>query len=98
MTKGLALTLAALAVLAPLAPAHAADDSKVKAATRQVETGAQKIGAGKVLEGAEETAKGIGDTVVEGARYSGKKLEESGKAAAPPARGVKTFFSTLFGD
>ena len=52
-------------------PAFAADDSKVKSATQQVDTGAKKIGAGKVGEGVEETAKGIGNTVVEGAKYSG---------------------------
>jgi hypothetical protein len=93
-------------------PAFAADDSKVKAATRQVETGAKKIGDGKIGEGVEETAKGIGKTVVEGAKYTGEKLKESGKAAEPEAKGawssfkdgavdfghgVKRFFSRLFG-
>ena len=93
-------------------PALAADDSKVRAATQQVESGAKKIGEGKVLEGAEETAKGIGKTVVEGAKLTGEKVKEAGKAAEPPARsawekvrdgavdfgqGVKNFFSRLFG-
>jgi hypothetical protein len=93
-------------------PALAADDSKVKSATQQVDTGAKKIGAGKVGEGVEETAKGIGNTVVEGAKYSGEKLKESGKAAEPKAKSawenvrdgatnfghsVKSFFSNLFG-
>src|SRR5439155_463189 len=70
------------------------------------------IGAGKVGEGVEETAKGIGNTVVEGAKYSGAKLKESGKAAEPKAKSawesvrdgtvdfghsVKNFFSNLFG-
>ncbi|HEX6032141.1 MAG TPA: hypothetical protein VFY90_11990 [Tepidiformaceae bacterium] len=41
--------------------ALAADDSKVKAATEQVERGAKKIPDGKIGEGVEETAKGIGD-------------------------------------
>ena len=53
-------------------PAAAADDSKVNAATRQVESGAKKIGQGKVGEGVEETAKGIGHTVVEGAPFTGE--------------------------
>ena len=74
-----------LAALAPVAT-HAADDSKVKDATRQVESGARKIGDGKVGEGVEETAKGVGKTVAEGARYTGDKLRESGKAAEPEAR------------
>jgi hypothetical protein len=91
--------------------AVAADDSKVKAATNQVESGAKKIPDGKVGEGVEETAKGIGKTVSEGAKYSGERLKEAGKAAEPPAKSVwgnardgavgfghtvKTFFTTLF--
>src|SRR2546425_10679221 len=73
-----------LAVAIPLAaligwtaaPATAADESKVKSATREVETGAKKIGEGKLGTGVEETAKGIGHTVVEGAKFSGEKLKE----------------------
>jgi hypothetical protein len=99
-----ALALATTGVLA-------ADDSKVKAATRQVESGAKKIGDGKIGQGVEETAKGIGNTVVEGAKFTGEKLKESGKAAEPAAKStwenvkgaansfgetVKTFFSRLF--
>ena len=108
-------TLALVLVLGVLSwsaiPAGAADDSKVNSATRQVETGAKKIGQGKIGEGVEETAKGIGDTVVEGAKYSGEKLKESGKAAEPEAKtawtnvrdgavafgySVKNFFHRLF--
>ncbi len=89
----------------------AADDSKVKAATEQVERGAKKIPDGKIGEGVAETAKGIGNTVSEGAKYSGEKLKEAGKAAEPPAktawgnardsavgfgRSVKGFFENLF--
>ena len=103
----------ACAVLAVSAlPALAADDSKVKAATRQVETGAKKIGGGKIGEGVEQTAKGIGNSVVEGAKYSGEKLKEGGKAAEPKAKSawesvrdgavdfghsVRNFFSSVFG-
>ena len=101
------VTLAAVLVAAQV---QAADDTKVKAATRQVETGAKMIGEGKVGQGAEETAKGIGNTVVEGAKFTGEKLKESGKAAEPAAKTtwdnvketatsfgttVKTFFSRL---
>jgi hypothetical protein len=91
--------------------ALAADDSKVKAATDQVERGAKKIPDGKIGEGVTETAKGIGNTVSEGAKYSGEKLKEAEKAAEPPAktawgnardgavnvgRSVKGFFTNLF--
>ena len=92
-------------------PAVAADDSKVNAATRQVEGGAKKIGQGQVGEGVAETAKGIGNTVVERAKFTGEKFRESGKAAEPQARSawtnardgavafghsVKNFFQRLF--
>ena len=101
-----------LAVLGAAAvPAGAADDSKVKAATEQVDRGAKKIGEGKVGEGVEETAKGVGKTVVEGAKFSGEKVKEAGKAAEKPAKSswenvkdgavafgqsVRNFFTNLF--
>jgi hypothetical protein len=109
--KRFVLVLSIIALLAPAFQAKAADDSKVKAATNQVETGAKKIGDGKVGDGVEQTAKGIGSTVVEGAKYTGDKLKESGKAAEPEAKStwgnlkqtansfgasVKNFFTTLF--
>jgi hypothetical protein len=59
--------------------AVAADDSKVKAATHQVKSGAKKIPEGKVGEGVKETAKGVGKTVSEGAKYSGNKVKEAVK-------------------
>jgi hypothetical protein len=111
--KHVVLALSIVALLAPAVPAAAADDSKVKAATGQVESGAKKIGDGKIGDGVEETAKGIGKTVVEGAKFTGEKLKESGKAAEPEARStwgnikdsansfgasVKTFFTRLFSD
>ena len=67
--------------LSLLAPGFtvAADDSKVRAATHQVERGAKKIPKGKVGEGIKETAKGVGKTISEGARYSGKKVKEAVK-------------------
>ena len=79
--------------------AAAADDSKVKSATEQLKSGA------------EDTAKGLGHTVSEGAAYSGEKLKEAGRAAEPPAKTawasardgavgigqtVKGFFTNLF--
>jgi hypothetical protein len=110
--RTVAAVAAGLGLLAAPGPAAAADDSKVKAATRQVESGAKKIGRGDLGEGVPETAKGIGNTVVEGAKYTGEKLKESGRAAEPPARSawesfrdgvydagrtVKRFFARLFG-
>jgi len=91
--------------------AGAADDSKVKAATNQVESGAKKIPDGKVGDGVAETAKGIGKTVSEGAKYSGERVKEAGQAAEPAAKtaggnardgavgfghSVKHFFTNLF--
>ena len=91
--------------------ALAADDSKVKAATNQVESGAKKIPDGKIGDGVAETATGIGNTVSEGAKYSGERVKDAAQAAAPPAktawdnardgavgvgRSVKSFFTSLF--
>ena len=72
------VALAGVLVFGQALPAVAADDAKVKAATRQVETGAKKIGEGKIGQGVEETAKGIGGTVVEGAKFTGEKIKETG--------------------
>ena len=111
--KQLALVMALVLPLSLLASgsALAADDSKVKAATGQVESGAKKIPEGKVGEGVEETAKGIGHTVSEGAKYSGEKVKEAGKSAEPAAKSAgenardsavgfgssaKRFFTNLF--
>lgn len=106
-------TLVTLAIssVVGLGPAVAADRSDVDGATRQVERGAREMGQGKVLDGAGETAKGIGNTIVEGAKYTGEKLGEAGKAAGPAAKtawdrtkegavafgtSVREFFATLF--
>ena len=105
----------AIAVLAVImltvAPAFAADDSRVKAATGQVESGAKKIGGGEIGTGVEQTAKGIGKTVEEGAKFTGEKFKDAGRAAEPEAksagrnardgavsfgRSVKNFFTRLF--
>ena len=111
--KGMIIAVAVSLALGLALPAWSADDSKVKAATGQLETGAKKIGHGQIGEGVEQTAKGIGNTVAEGAKYTGEKLTESGKAAEPQAKGawdnvragavdfghsVKNFFSKLFGN
>lgn len=102
-----------VSVLGSAMPVPGADDSRVNAATRRVEKGAQKIGEGKIGEGVEEMARGIGNTVVEGAKFTGEKFKEAGQAAKPEAksawegvrdgaisfgRGVRTFFVRLFSD
>lgn len=111
MSQHSLIAIALVSALALAQPGMAADDSKVKGATRQVEQGAKQIGDGEVGEGVKETAKGIGNTVKEGAKYTGDKLQESGQAAEPQAksawqstkdgaksfgRSVKNFFTTLF--
>ena len=79
------LTLSALAGIGH-GPARAADSTLVDAATLQVEQGAQQIGRGQVLVGAGELAKGIGKTIVEGAKFTGQKLTEAGRAAGPDTK------------
>jgi len=56
--------------------AGAADKTKVDQATQQVQHGARQIGQGNVGTGVKETAKGIGNTVVEGAKFSGQTIKE----------------------
>jgi hypothetical protein len=105
------LTVSALVGLG-YGSAPAADSTLVDAATQQVEQGAQQIGRGQVLVGAGELAKGIGNTVWEGARFTGQKLGEAGRAAGPDATtawqrtkegagafgsSVRDFFVDLFG-
>ena len=80
------IVIAAVVLVSFVAQAFAADETKVKSATRQVEEGAKIIGDGKLGTGVEETAKGVGNTVVEGAKYTGDKLKESAKAAEPQAK------------
>jgi hypothetical protein len=103
----LALVLTSCASTTP----STVDSSKVDQATKQVETGARKIGEGKITEGVPETAKGIGNTVVEGAKFTGEKIKEAARAAEPEAKtgwerfkesasdfgtSVKNFFGRLF--
>ena len=112
MNRLVVIVAAAVTIVCFAGHGFAADDTKVKSATRQVEEGAKTIGDGKVGTGVEETAKGVGNTVVEGAKYSGEKLKESAKAAEPQAKdawsnlkdsansfgsSVKSFVTRLFG-
>ncbi|HEX9479452.1 MAG TPA: hypothetical protein VGA90_11870 [Methylomirabilota bacterium] len=88
MMNRLGLVLACAFMLTLLASgfALAADDSKVKAATEQVERGAKKIPDGKIGEGVGETAKGIGNTVTDDAKDGAVSFGHS----------VKGFFANLF--
>jgi hypothetical protein len=61
--------------------AGAADKTRVDQATKQVERGAKQIGNGSVGLGVKQTAKGIGNTVVEGAKFSGENIKEFFKKA-----------------
>ena len=74
--RGLGILAGCLAVAGLATPAVAADKTKVDQATKQVENGAKQIGNGKVGPGVKETAKGIGNTVVEGAKFSGENIKE----------------------
>ncbi len=56
--------------------AGAADKTKVDQATQRVQQGAKEIGQGNVGTGVKETAKGIGNTAVEGAKFSGQTIKE----------------------
>ena len=84
-----------------------ADESKLKDATEQVQTGAKEAG-----HGIADTAKGVGHTVAEGAKTAGERFHEAGKAAEPDAKtawehikdgawstgqSMKNFFTRLFG-
>ena len=57
--------------LAVTGPVVAADESKLDDAKRQVESGAATAG-----EGIKETARGVGNTVVEGAKAADRAVHE----------------------
>jgi hypothetical protein len=56
--------------------AVAADKPKVDRATKQVEQSAKQSCQGNVGQGMKETAKGIGHTMVDGAKFSGENVKE----------------------
>jgi hypothetical protein len=65
-----------VAVALSCGAAGAADKTKVDQATQQVQQGGRLMGQGNVGTGVKETAKGIGNTVVEGAKFSGQTIKE----------------------
>ena len=77
MTRTLKVSIASLVVLSLAGgPALAADRTKVDRATKRVEQGAKQIGQGQMGPGFKEMFTGIGHTIVEGAKYSGKSIGE----------------------
>ena len=56
--------------------ADAADKTKVDQATKRVERGATQIGQGQVGPGFKEMFTGVGQTIVEGAKFSGENIKE----------------------
>jgi hypothetical protein len=94
--------VALLSILLVNVPAFAADESN---GVQQIEGGARQIGGG-----VEEAAKGIGTTVVHGAKTAGERLTTAENAAEPQAKrawsqatnaavsfghSVRNFFTTL---
>jgi hypothetical protein len=55
---------------------EAADKTKVDEATKQVQQGAKQIGQGDVGPGFKAMFVGIGNTIVEGAKFSGQNIKE----------------------
>ena len=75
--RGLVVTPGFIVIVAlTCGAAGAADKTKVDQATQRVQRGAKEIGQGNVGTGVKETAKGIGNTVVEGAKFSGQTMKE----------------------
>lgn len=75
--RGVFVTSGLIVVVAlGVGTAGAADKTKVDQATQRVQQGAKQIGQGNVGPGVTETAKGIGNTVVEGAKFSGQTIKE----------------------
>jgi hypothetical protein len=102
VTKSHVGLVALLSILLVNAPAFAADEPS---GVQQIETGARRIGGG-----VEEAAKGIGATVVHGAKTADERLTTAENAAEPAAKtawseatnaavsfghSVRNFFTTL---
>ena len=88
-------TLVGLVMLALTLPCWVGAESAggLDAATGQVKTGASQIGEGQVLNGAGEMTKGVGKTIVEGAKVTGRGLSRAGQVAG---FGIRTAWDTSF--
>jgi hypothetical protein len=71
----------ALSMVAGAGAVCAADKTKVDQETKRVEQGAKQIGQGEVGSGFKEMFAGVGHTVVEGAKFSGRTMGEFFKKA-----------------
>ena len=81
-SRKLLISVACLLVVGLLVgAAAAADKTKVDQETRRVQQGARQIGQGKVGAGFKEMFSGVGHTVVEGAKFSGRTMDEFFKKA-----------------
>jgi hypothetical protein len=93
VTKSHVGLAALLSILLVNAPAFAADESN---GVQQLEGGARQIGGG-----VEETAKGLGTTVVHGAKTASEKITTAENAAEPAAKRAwsqATSAAVSFGD
>lgn len=84
-----------MVVLALAMPSWARAESvdRLDAATGQVKAGASQIGAGQVWAGAGELSKGVGNTIVEGSKATGRRLSRAGQVAG---YGIRTGWNTSF--
>jgi hypothetical protein len=95
MARGAGWMLAGVIALAVVAPgwARAEQDDAMDAATSQVKAGADQIAEGKVLAGTGELGKGVGNTIVEGTKATGRGLGRAGQVAG---FGIRTAWDTSF--
>ena len=84
--------LVALALAVP-GWARAESPNALDAATDQVKTGATMVGAGQVWDGAGEMTKGVGKTIVEGTKATGRQLSRAGQIAG---YGIREGWNTSF--
>jgi hypothetical protein len=89
--RGAGWMLAGLIGLAVVAPGGARGG--MDTATNQVKAGADQIAEGKVLAGTGELGKGVGNTIVEGTKATGRGLSRAGQVAG---FGIRTAWDTSF--
>jgi len=87
--------LVGLVILALAMPGAAWAESPdgLDAATGQVKAGASMVGAGQIWDGTGEVTKGVGSTIVEGAKATGRQLSRAGEIAG---YGIRTGWNTSF--
>ncbi len=95
MATGTRWMLTGFPARAMVAPgwARAEQGDALDAATGQVKAGANQIADGKVLAGAGELGKGVGNTIVEGTKATGRGLSRAGQVAG---HGIRSAWDTSF--